>query len=751
MHGKGKQSVITKAGVLLGSVFMAGSAHAGGGGGCYYSHSLENATSPCGNTAAMAPGNDTRVNLNFLLRDARGLQPVPAKPPPREWWDEYRTSHFGFGQFRRAYWSEGDAPDEPYSLFSGTRCQSLERGDAAFAAAVEAAAGVSASDRRALGAARGMLAATCEGKTSEPAGGWPALRGTTGTAREFLVYLLASNAFYGGDWDAARSRYAALASATDPWVRETAQYMLARVDINAATDGAFGRWGDFEGTTPAGREAAARAGEGFRDYLSAYPDGRYAASAQGLQRRAMWLSGQDTALALTYSALLRALDPSDPVFRQLLAETGRKWAAVDRLILAGRYAGILEQSGLDGEGFPGLLDEVDNKLIMRAQSGGELLDPLLIATWDLQHMRRWDWGDTDISEQDGLLGAADLAAQEPLFAGHEDLFGFLLASHAYYVTGDHTRVLELIPDAARQERFDALQFSRQVLRGMALARRGDRNEAGFWLDMLGGADPVLQRPLVELGLAVNYERNGKLDAVFAPDSPITDPEIRHILLRESAGPDILRATARNSRRPMDERRTALRALLWKELSRGRYADFVSDHALLAGFAKDAPQDPETYMPEQFPLDEFRSGTWSQHYRCPNVKATAATLARNPKDNSALLCLGEFYRLNGFDFYGEYYGPRSQFPETRHLGDGPEQFPGETIPRARFYEQVIADPRASADDRAYALYRAVWCYGPSGNNDCGGEDVPQSRRKAWFERLKREYAGSRWARELEYYW
>jgi len=46
---------------------------------------------------------------------------------------------------------------------------------------------------------------------------------------------------------------------------------------------------------------------------------------------------------------------------------------------------------------------------------------------------------------------------------------------------------------------------------------------------------------------------------------------------------------------------------------------------------------------------------------------------------------------------------------------------------------------------------VRCYAPSGNNTCGGEEVEESQRKAWFNTLKRQYGGTKWAKELEYYW
>ena len=130
-----------------------------------------------------------------------------------------------------------------------------------------------------------------------------------------------------------------------------------------------------------------------------------------------------------------------------------------------------------------------------------------------------------------------------------------------------------------------------------------------------------------------------------------------------------------------------------------------------------------------------------------LRSTATSLARNPGDPGALLCLGEFYRLNGFDYFMAEEGR----PEEDELAGAADEFGGEIVARQSLYQRVIADPRTSASDRAYALYRAVWCYGPSGNNSCGGEDVPVSQRKAWFQRLKRKYPASPWARDLKYYW
>ncbi len=56
-----------------------------------------------------------------------------------------------------------------------------------------------------------------------------------------------------------------------------------------------------------------------------------------------------------------------------------------------------------------------------------------------------------------------------------------------------------------------------------------------------------------------------------------------------------------------------------------------------------------------------------------------------------------------------------------LGGTPSDFPGKPYARLETYRAIIADPKAAPPvaDKAYALYRAVRCYAPAGNNACGG--------------------------------
>ncbi|HQS70811.1 MULTISPECIES: hypothetical protein [unclassified Novosphingobium] len=158
-----------------------------------------------------------------------------------------------------------------------------------------------------------------------------------------------------------------------------------------------------------------------------------------------------------------------------------------------------------------------------------------------------------------------------------------------------------------------------------------------------------------------------------------------------------------------------------------------------------------------PAGVFRKGRWSDGFPCPALAETATTLARTPADARARLCLGDFYRLNGFDDFALYRADGGEMV----LGAGPDGFPGRTLGRDAIYASIIADKRAAADVRAYALYRAIRCYAPSGYNGCSGPSrtmeeleaaqVPLSTRKAWFTELKTRYPNSQWAKSLRFYW
>lgn len=684
----------------------ASAPQASGDYGCTPRWTLFNGGYGCNDSAVLAPGNDSRVNLYYLLRDRQGVGTTALSYAPPSEDDDLGSGHnfLGWGGFAHVFYRNGMQEDGgDNGGHYGSRCISLVSGDAAFSAAMQANRGLSVADRIALTSARGLLGQTCGSANFTPT--WPAL--ASGAGREYLGYLQAANAFYAGLWDEARGGFVRLKGSRDPWLAETAAYMLPRTELNAAQAATFDDYGWFDGPDKVDKAALGRAKTGFADYLKRYGKGRYAASAQGLTRRLLWLGGDVAGLSREYERILAATPVTD--------------------------AAALE-----------LVQEIDNKLLVtktREAADG----PLLLATIDLMMMRRGSAAEGE-SAEDPAITAAQIAAQEPRFAGRADLFGFVQANHAFYVAKDMRRVLTLIPDQAKQASFSPLQFSRQVLRGQALGALKDRNEAGFWRDMLGGAKALYQRPVIELALAMNLERGGKLAEVFAADSPIGERTIREILLSNVAGSDLLRAQAQRTDRPQHERDVALFSLLQKQLLYGNYAGFVGDLALVRA---DAPTEGGTWdLHEQhkIPLGLFRSGRWGDEYSCAPLVRSVTALSRNPRDARALLCLADFYRINGFDS-ARWANP----PKADELGGTKPLFAGRATPRSALYDAVIADPAAGPNEKAYALYRAVYCYAPSGSSDCGGAEVEKNQRQAWFQRLKRDYPNSEWAKKLRYYW
>jgi hypothetical protein len=699
--------------LLAGGAAWSSMAGASGDYGCSPRWTLAVSSYQCAGSAVIGPRNDTRVNLAFLLRDRAASGKASEQSYPKWDWDnaEYGRVFVDWDVLQSAFWprqnsGEPSATDE--ASYTGSRCQTLASGATAFRDALAKAKGLTKEDRQSLAAARDMLKPACDGNKAPPA--WPSV--ASKPAGAWLSYLQGAWAFYADDFAAARASFAGLSKADEQWLAETARYMVGRNELAAAQAQAFDEWGDYIGGDKVDRAAAQRARVALKDYLSAYPKGGYAASASGLTRRVAWLLGEAAPLAGTYSVLLRAPSQS-----------------------------------------PAMLEEVESKVFFGVGLANDVQAPLLLATWDLLRMRQPDPDPYVSSEAPTPLTAAELAQQQKVFARQPDLYGFLQASLAYHVARDFRRVVELIPDDARAISFTPIAFSRQVLRGLALEKLGDPRAGAFWQQFAGSAHDMYQNPAVQLALAMNWERNGRLAKVFAPGSLVTEPALRTILLAQIAGPELLRRQAASGT-DARERSVALFTLLAKDLSHGHYAEFGRDLGQVPAQASTSGTVGEGWASGWMdpalegapPLGLFTRGTFQGEYACPALATTAATLAASTSHAKARLCLAEFWRLNGFDDY--LAGTRLKADE---LGGTPELFPGKPASRAALYAAVLADRTAAPDDVAYVLYRSVQCYAPSGSNACGGDEVPQSQRKAWFQRLKREHPASRWTIDLKYYW
>lgn len=661
----------------------------------------------------LLPGNDTRVNLIWLMRSLRPVADGNAAYPRAVFqYSALGHSFLTWGSLRDTYWPrprDDSFPEAP------PKCSAPADANAAFAAALAASKAVPAAERDALTAQRSLVGCKL---------GDPPAPITSAAGLEFLAYLRAASAFYTADWATAEAGFAGLANSRDPWLADVAAYMPIRVALEHAVAGASDQYGNFV-AEKADHAMVDRAERAIAAYRARRPAGRYAASAEGLVRRMLWLRDDLPALGRIYERLLESTPP-------------------------------------DSEDAADLVEEIDQHFLANPKSDAVLRGagdmPLLLAVADLRAMRKPPPADQGARPPPPPLRADALAAQAPAFAKMPELHGLLVAMLAFH-SGDPARALAMLPEAPPAS---PLQFSRQMLRGMALSATGNPAEEAFWTRLIAASHSLYQRPLAELGLALLWQKQGRIEQVFAAGSPITDQTIREILLQTVATPAILRAEAGDAARPAHERDVALFTLLYKSLGRGAYADFGRDLALVPADAKvDAPMDFSGEAPVAVGL--FARGKWSSEFPCPPLAQTAAKLASQPADRTARLCLGEFWRLNGFDGFTLFrlgdpnYGPK---PAPGALGNAPDRFPGHQLYRESIYAAILADPNATPDERAYALYRAIRCFAPGGNNSCGrpaGTDGVDALRadkavhRAWFNELKTRYPASRWAKALQFWW
>ncbi|WP_300629013.1 outer membrane assembly lipoprotein YfiO [Pseudomonas sp.] len=679
---------------------------------------------PCNNQPFLSPGNDSRVNLRLLLADkkaaplvpnalseddlAQGFGPVPfpvyrlvpvpaANDEPDNTADDSRTAELDtllqpLGLKREEYKTAGEA----FLDGEGSRCRSNDDDSATAFISQVIKADMPPAERDLLVKARLQLLTTCDwqGQVVD------AQLTPSASAQLFRTYLQAAADFYGGRFGNAQRGFAAAATSDVPWLKETALYMTARTALNQAQAEAFDEYG-MPQREHVNKPALSDAEEGFLGYLKTYPQGAYVASARGLLRRVHWLANDQAKLA------------EDFTWQFTEATEAQRNVSVDALV-----------------------EEADLKLLMAGNQAAN--SPMLQLVSDLMAMR---------AHTPPLLSREALDKQKSTFASEPALFDYLQAAYALYVEHQPDTALKHLP-ADVPSNLDYFAFSQQTLRALALEAKQDwKGAEALWLQLLPLAKHPLQRDQLELALAMNYERSGQLARVFAADSPISAKQVRYILLRNVAGPDLLRQRIANATDPT-ERQTAQFVLLYKDLLHSQFATFADDlkQAALSedklgtslGYTYSSGQSLKLF---QWNGDKAESG-----YACPSVAQTAATLQSDAKNPQALNCLGEFILRNGLDGM-----PLEQARATGSLGSTASDFKGETFSRLDGYKQVIASAKAPKTDKAYALFRAINCYAPAGYNSCGGEDVAPAVRKGWFRQLKSGYGDTQWGKSLQYYW
>jgi hypothetical protein len=669
----------------------------------------------CSNVPFLSPGNDRRVNMKLLLADA-GLATLRTQPVSEENAEQgYGKVPFSVKDFENDLFLANDGSrtvtglDQYGVVREGSRCVSNEAGTHGFVEALRTASDLPDAERKVLADARLGLKPQCaevfsNRSSSSATPGIKALPISSPAGTEFGQYLLAIAAFYEGRYDEATDGFQRLAESGQAWLRETARYMLGRVRLNDSQKDAFDEYGlpDLRKVDPTSLAAAET---GFNRYLQEYPAGIYAPSASGLLRRVYWMGNRPDKLAAAYDRHLKhPLSPRDNL-------------TLEALVL-----------------------EADNKFF--DMKGAEQTDnPLLLATLDLSFMRTPD-----------RIDAADLETQQQRFAAAKPLYDYLLAAHLFHVQDDPAGAVKLLPDTIPPT-MTYLDFSRLMLRGLAMEASNDRRGARqLWLKLLPACNQPLQAETVQLALALSFEQTNEVEAAFAEKTPITEPAIRNILIRNNASPDLLRRIIHLKDNLVQERHLALYTLLAKDLLKGHYQGYLQDYALLpTDAAKYKTSQRGDHGEPQLALFSWTGKKSRDTYGCPSTPDIARMLAKDPADPLGLICLGDFVKSTNIWISTDRDDTAQDDAVGPELGSAPSRFPGKPFSRGEAYKQVMAAAGASHDLKAYALFRAIRCYAPSGHNDCGGEEVDISVRKSWFKALKKEYPDTTWAKSLKFYW
>ncbi|ABI91268.1 hypothetical protein CH72_6199 [Burkholderia ambifaria AMMD] len=709
---------------LATSLLCLPAAHASSDDSCNVPPTLRQGTYSCGNVPILSPANDTRINAMLMMVDSAKVArvfPDPKTIPPKDrisqmivpfpmdfsgWIDIGQKAPDPAGGA-----ADADAPSNRYADGEGSICRSMDAGADAFNDALDGAGGLPPDEAARLRAARADIAQkTCAAGGASAAWTKPPVKSPLG--QQFAAYLDGTNAFYRADFHAATRAFASASHSANPWLKEAGLYMAGRAQLNAAQANAFDNDSPTPSRTRVTKVSLDAANTVFRTYLKVYPQGRYAVSANGLLRRVAWLGGDVAQQADLYGHALARWSPAT--------------SNVPLIQLA---------------------NELDSKLLFGSElDARQIQSPTVLATVDLLRMRT---PENSESSRGKPLTLDDLQAQKPRFANAPALYDYLLATWYVQIGRKPDAALALLPPTPAAP-LDYFGLSQQALRAFALEDSGQGDKARqLWRDLIPLAKLRFQREALELALAINLEQAGLVNDVFADDSLVQNAAIRAVLLQHTANADLLRTQAQNQAAGGALRDTALYTLLYKELTRSHYADFIADTALVSG-APAAPLKP-------FIASGARN---DDGYVCPSAREIAAALQQNPADAKGLNCLADFVRLHppAAGLEGDAVPPwmrnasaaaTARVPPT--LGGAPSQFAGKPYERMSSYVTVIADAQASPNDRAYALYRAIKCYAPGGSNECGGKDVPKNTRKRWFDTLKTAYPGTPWAQKLRYYW
>ena len=656
----------------------------------------DNQYQKCNNLPVLIPSNDNQTNMHLMLSDLDLATIKPSAPITDSLWDVSRTK-VPFDAFNLSSVVENKIPNQ--RKFEGSsrnnfdeRCYTLESGSYGFEQQVKANRKIPNNEKTILINARNKIV-ECDNKLTlinvDP--NW------NNVTRQYASYLNATISFYNTHYSTANKIYTVLSKVDDAWLKETSQYMLIRTSLNEAYASGTGQYGDVE-LEKINNTKLKQLFENITAYLKLYPNGQYAASARGFMRRGFWLSGRKDLLANEISWQLN--NPKSKFYN-------------------------LEMDVLP--------EEIDRKIFDDQPINIKIFnDPFLLATYDLMMMR------TSSTEGYKPITWSQLTSQKDIFKKQPELFNYLQAVHLFHVQKKPQDALKLLPQQSSLNNY--LELSYAFLKGEIIEKTTPQNASEYWDQLYSKAKNAYQHDLFEAMLSNHLNQKQDVNAFIGKNAKIQQGYFQKRFITQFANENTLKAAIQSKQSTNDQKQLATFTLLLKSLNHQNFDLFNNTYALMPS---DAAQYKGYDSAEKYkskpPFANFiwNGSTITPSLKCSDLKNLSIQLAKTPKDPLLNVCLGEYVRTDKAYTYGVF-----------NVDD--KAFKGQLFARGNTYKDIIKNG-PKGDLQAYALYRAIQCYAPSGNNDCGDKDVEKSVRKQWYDRIKSEYPNTSWAKSLKYYW
>lgn len=655
----------------------------------------------CSNLPVLYPANDSQTNMTLLLSDL-GLATIKPMTADANLWNAV----YGMVPFDAASLSsltQNKMPNQRKLLERNEtvfdeRCTSFDSGNQAFNTQVQNNKVIPNLEKQILISERKKMN-QCGDKIELIAinPNWSI------TTRQYASYLNASILFYNSNYSAATKIYTVLTTVEDTWLKETSQYMLIRTSLNSAYATGVDKYGDVY-LDNINQNLLKQFLDNINAYLKAYPNGQYVASARGFMRRGFWLSKRQDLLV-------------NEIVWQLKNPTSKFYN--------------LEMSELPAE--------IDRRIFdSSAFNLSNLKDPFFLTVYDLMHMRE------SSSENYRPISWAQLNVQKDFFKTQPELFQYLQAAHLFFVQNKAQEAQNYLAKA-NAKNSSYLQLSQTFLRGQILEKIGQpHNAEEYWRQQLAQAKDSYQRGLFETALSNHLAIKQDYSAFIGKKAQITQPNLQRNFITQIADTNSLQKLIQSEQSNINQKQAAIYTLLSKSLVHQQFELFKQSYAFMPKNAmqyKGYNSDNEQLKNKP----DFSNFIWNganitPQLKCSNLETLVNQLAQTPKDPLLNVCLGEYFRSEqGYSLQQLSYNEKQT-----------SNFSGKIFARGQIYQDLIKSSSKS-DLQAYALYRAIQCYAPSGINDCGGNEVNKSFRKQWFDQIKTDYPNTSWAKSLKYYW